>query len=84
MVLLRVVPYNGRCGGDEGSKQEAIDYDQNQSNALNIVRVESNLPYNFASSAIIENLIINGHGQPNTIGILLENVYNCQFVILLL
>ena len=77
MVLLRFVPYNGRCSGDE-SKQDIIAYDPSQSNPLNIVRVESNLPYDFVGSAIIENLIIDGLDPSNgATGILLENVYNC-------
>ena len=76
MVLLRVVPYDGCCVG-EGSKQDTIAYDPYQSGALNVVRVESNVPNNFAGSAVIENLIIDGLDQPNTNGILLEDVCNC-------
>jgi hypothetical protein len=65
------VPYNGRYAG-YGSKQATVTW----SGASNIIQVESNLS-NLDSSAVIENLVIDGSEQSNTTGILLENVYNC-------
>jgi hypothetical protein len=69
-----VVPYNGRLAGD-GSKQNTYKYN---SGYPTIISVQSNLPNNLSSSAVIENLIIDGLNlSNNATGILLENVYNC-------
>jgi hypothetical protein len=73
-----MVAYNGRYSGTESKNTlGTIKY----TNDDTIMQVESNLPNNFAGSAIIENLIIDGRKQqPNayaSVGLLLENVYNC-------
>jgi hypothetical protein len=67
-----IVPFNGRYTG-AGSKQTTVNY----AGAPAIMSVESNLPNNMASSAVIENLIIDGNNVAGTTGILLENVYSC-------
>jgi len=72
------VAYNGRRVGSSGSKLEVINY----TNSLTIMQVDSNLPDDFAGSAVIENLVIDGNdASGNAVGgvtgLLLENVYNC-------
>lgn len=66
-----VVPYNGRYSGN-GSKQETKSYQG--SNV--IVQLDSNST-DLNSNGIIENLIIDGQSQADTIGIQLQNVANC-------
>lgn len=68
-----VVPRNGRYSGD-GSKQNTVTY----TGASTIMQVEANVPGSyFSDNAVIENLIIDGQSQSGTVGILLQNVYNC-------
>jgi hypothetical protein len=66
------VTYDGRYAGS-GSKQTTVYY----SGATTIMQVASNVPSHLENSALIENLVIDGKGQANTVGIFLENVYNC-------
>jgi parallel beta-helix repeat protein len=66
-----VVPSNGRYSGD-GSKQDTISY----SGSNVIMQIDSNSS-DLNSNAIIENLIIDGQNQSNTIGVQLQNVANC-------
>jgi hypothetical protein len=64
---------NGRYVGN-GSKQDILNYN----NANVIMQVQSNIVGGYSGeSAIIENLIIDGHEQSGTVGILLQNVCNC-------
>jgi len=77
--LVVSVAFNGRYAGGE-SKLDTVGY----TGDLTIMAVESNLPDNFAGSAVIENLIIDGNTDGGgssfgvgTTGILLQNVYNC-------
>jgi parallel beta-helix repeat (two copies) len=65
------VPYNGRYSGDS-SKQNTITYTGNTV----IMQIDSNAS-DVNSNAVIENLIIDGQNQTNSIGIQLQNVSNC-------
>ncbi len=65
------VPYNGRYSGD-ASKQNTITY----TGSTVIMQIDSNSS-DVNSNAIIENLIIDGQSQTNSIGIQLQNVSNC-------
>jgi len=68
-----VVPYDGRYAGSS-SKQTTLNYN----GASTIMKVASNVTNNSKNScAVIENLIINGKDAANSIGILLDDVYNC-------
>jgi hypothetical protein len=68
-----VVPRNGLYTG-QGSKQTVIEYNGTDV----IMQVEANVPGGyFNESAIIENLVIDGNNAPDSVGILLENVYGC-------
>jgi hypothetical protein len=67
------VSRNGRYAGN-GSKQTTLTY----ANANVIMQVEANVPGGYYhENALIENLIIDGQSQSGTVGILLQNVYNC-------
>jgi hypothetical protein len=75
-----IVPVNGLYSGT-GSKQTTKSY-----NGANVImQVSPNVPTgDFGESAVIENLVIDGSAigqpgqiQPGTVGILLQNVYNC-------
>jgi hypothetical protein len=72
VVLVVTVAFNGRYAGAK-SKLDPVEY----TGDLNIMTVASNLPSNFAGSAVIENLIIDGKKMAGTTGIVLQNVYNC-------
>ncbi|MDR0461057.1 MAG: InlB B-repeat-containing protein [Nitrososphaerota archaeon] len=68
-----VVPYNG-CYVGNGSKQSVVAYN----GASTIMQVVTNLPNDTGSSAVIENLIIDGLNLSNSAtGILLEDVCGC-------
>ena len=67
-----VVPSNGLYTGT-GSKQTTVSYN----GASVIMQVDSNFN-DWESSAVIENLVIDGQNASGTVGILLENVYNCN------
>lgn len=77
--LSIVVAVDGRYAG-AGSKQTILSGD-----GIVIMKVTPNVPNgDFHKTAIIENLIIDGHDSNNTnsisagsVGILLQNVYNC-------
>ena len=73
MLPTVFVQHNERYAGN-GSKQSILPY----TNANVIMQVLSNVSGgHFGENAIIENLIIDGQNQPGTVGILLQNVYNC-------
>ena len=67
--------YNGCYSGVE-SKVDVLKYVSGSVDCV-ILDVESNMPDQLESSAVIENLIIDGKGVTGTVGVLLENVYNC-------
>jgi uncharacterized repeat protein (TIGR02543 family) len=68
------VAADDRYTGSSGSKGTVLNY--TGSGNETILKIASNLPNNKDNSAIIENLIIDGKNQPNTTGILLEDVYH--------
>lgn len=69
---VTVVAYNGRYVGN-GSNFDTVSY-----NGSPVLKVESNLPNNAGSSALIENLVIDGiNPSNNSTGILLDDVCNC-------
>jgi hypothetical protein len=73
-IFRRQIQRDERLAG-EGSKQTTIPW--NATRADVIVQVESNFQ-NWASSAVIENLVIDGQNHSFVTGILLEDVYNCS------
>jgi uncharacterized repeat protein (TIGR02543 family) len=69
-----VVPYSGRYVGSSGSKQISVVH----TGVSPIMQVATNMPNDTDSSAVIENLIIDGLNlSNNATGILLENVCGC-------